>query len=84
MTEYDRGMRQWNERLTEDTSQQERYPYTLTPVLDGVGGAILVHKQYRIHARMDPLLIGLGEGLSIWSNTQSAWNRDHENEENRY
>ena len=48
---------------------------TLSPVLNGVGGSVLVDYQHRVHARVHLLLIGLGEGLPIRSNSQSLWNR---------
>ena len=48
-------------------------------MLDSVRGSILIDYQYRVHARMNLLLIGLGEGLAVWSNSQSVWNNDRTN-----
>ena len=53
-----------------------KYEAAPLPVSDGVGGPILVDYQYRVHARVHLLLIGLGEWFAIWSNSQSVWNSD--------
>ena len=49
------------------------------PVSDGECGAVLVDYQDRVHARVESLLVGLGEGLAVGSDSQSAtcrWNRN--------
>lgn len=49
------------------------------PVSDSECGAVLVDYQDRVHARVESLLVGLGEGLAIGSDSQSAtcrWNRN--------
>ena len=41
------------------------------PMSDGVGGAVLIDHKYRVHARVDPFLVWLGEGLPVRSDSQS-------------